>query len=540
MILAIVNKSIALGTLLLLSSATVLPGSAVTTERAEGPPGAALFDAEKAACFELQLSDSAASSLSKSSRTYVAGLFKAGTNVLQNVGIRLKGHGSFQPLDKKPSFSIKFDKFSDQRYLGLSKILLNNSGDDPSYLREYIANRMFRQAGLPAPRIGHARVELNGRDLGLYVVAEGITKEFLVEHFGCAGGNLYEGEFKDIDKGLEQDDGDDKSQRDLKALTRAATIMDPSERWRNLREVLDVDRFISFMAIEQLVGQTDGYGVDANNYRIYHDPISGKMVFFPHGLDRAFSGAYFILQPRTHQILTRAVLQTAEGRRAYRDTLEELFKGLFDVGDLTNCISEAAIRLRQAARSPKEVEEIELNGAKLLSTIVERVAAIAGKLAAPELKPVQFDSSGVAFLTDWTPFIPTSAKLDEVVLDGAATLHVFCSDEAISGSFRTRVLLDPGRYILAGDLRIISIEPCKSRHPPTHPFFRPLDEGSGVGLFPVDQSPKRLLTGSSDWQQYEHEFEVNFGPQEIELACELRLSTGEAWFKRDSLRLIKR
>lgn len=38
---------------------------------------------------------------------------------------------------------------------------------------------MFVEAGVPAPKVEHATVVLNGQDRGLYVVSEGWGKPFL-------------------------------------------------------------------------------------------------------------------------------------------------------------------------------------------------------------------------------------------------------------------------------------------------------------------------------------------------------------------------
>ena len=64
----------------------------------------------------------------------------------------------------------------------------------------------------------HARVQLNGRDLGLYVVIEGMNKRFLKQHFPSANGNLYEGYLQDIDTTLDQDNGETTDQADVRAL----------------------------------------------------------------------------------------------------------------------------------------------------------------------------------------------------------------------------------------------------------------------------------------------------------------------------------
>ena len=96
--------------------------------------------------------------------------------------------GSFQGFDQKPSLVVKFDKYTpDQDYLGLSKLMLNNSVQDGTYLAELMATQMFRDAGVPAARVTHAFVELNGRKPVLYVLIEAMNKDFLKQHFKKPG-----------------------------------------------------------------------------------------------------------------------------------------------------------------------------------------------------------------------------------------------------------------------------------------------------------------------------------------------------------------
>ncbi len=93
---------------------------------------------------------------------------------------------------------------------------------DDSYLHEGLCSELFTAAGLVAPRVTHARVLLNGRDLGLYVLKEGVDKRFLARHFPKAKGNLYDGGFcQDVDEELQKDEGkgvDDRS--DLRGARR--------------------------------------------------------------------------------------------------------------------------------------------------------------------------------------------------------------------------------------------------------------------------------------------------------------------------------
>src|SRR5438046_2663916 len=127
----------------------------------------------------------------------------------------------YHPVDGKPSLTLSFDKFvPGQRFHGLSKIHLNNSVEDPSYLHECLGAELFGAAGVPAPRVAHALVELNGRKLGLYLLKEGFTQEFLGQYFHRTDGNLYENDPSREEPGrMRRDSGrgpDDRA--DLKIL----------------------------------------------------------------------------------------------------------------------------------------------------------------------------------------------------------------------------------------------------------------------------------------------------------------------------------
>ena len=97
--------------------------------------------------------------------------------------------------------TLNFDKNAKgQRFHGLSKLSLNNSVQDPTLISEQFSREMFLKAGIATPRASHAVVELNGRDLGVYVLVEGFNKQFLRRHFKNAEGHLYDGGFlKDVD-----------------------------------------------------------------------------------------------------------------------------------------------------------------------------------------------------------------------------------------------------------------------------------------------------------------------------------------------------
>ena len=152
--------------------------------------------------FSVQVQQESMAALRNHFRSYVTATVTEGTNVYRDVGIHLKGqYGTFQGIDGRPSLTLNLDKYiRGQLFHGLGKLHLNNSAQDPSYLCEIIGRELFQAAGVPTARARHARVELNGRDLGLYVLTEGYDKRFLKCHFANSSGNLYDSGFDPADK----------------------------------------------------------------------------------------------------------------------------------------------------------------------------------------------------------------------------------------------------------------------------------------------------------------------------------------------------
>jgi spore coat protein CotH len=281
----------------------------------------------------------------------------------QSVGIKLKGAaGSFRGLDDRPALTLNFDKFRDgQKFHDLDKIHLNNSVQDASYLNELICSELFLAAGVPTPRTTHARVWLNGRDLGFYVLKEGFDQTFLKRYFKNPKGNLYDSGFlQEIDADLEKDSGDGPDDHsDLKALASAAGDEDHARRFRRLGELLDVDQFLTFMALEQMCGHWDGYCNTRNNYRVYFDPATGKAHFFPHGMDQMFGDPHASVLQTPGALVAQAVMSNPKWRARYRDRLVELLP-LFSPGDnLSKRLDEIHARTRPvlAAKGQEHARE---------------------------------------------------------------------------------------------------------------------------------------------------------------------------------------
>jgi hypothetical protein len=327
----------------------------------------------------------------KDSHSYVRCTVLEGGRSLADVGVHCKGNPAKEFASGKPDFTVTFDKFvSKQEFHGLRRLTLQSSRDDPSYLATPIALEMFRQAGVPAPRCGFARVELNGRDLGLYLLVEGVNSDFLRRHFSKSNGNLYdEGDHTDVTGKLDKDAGADRDdQSDVDALAAAARQTDPDKRWRLLQQRLDMERFLAFTAMEVLLWQDDSYALEARKFRIYHDPVTDRMVFFPKGVERVFEKTDGPLLPECKGVVAKAVLTTPAGQKQYRETVAKLLDTVFQPAKVQARVQElvAAIRSAAVGSNASTAAAFDTAVAKFNDVVAKRASFVAKQLKAPPSK----------------------------------------------------------------------------------------------------------------------------------------------------------
>lgn len=301
----------------------------------------------------VELDKKDADSLRREPRKYVKCVLKDGDKTYTDVGIHLRGAvGSFRGLDDKPGLTLNMDKFKDdQRYRGMDKFHLANSAQDPSYVSELICGELFRAAGVPAARVGFATVTVMGRKRGLYYVKEGYDRDFLKQHFKNSGGNLYDGGFlREIDQPLDliSTKKDVADRKDLKALFAAAQERDLQKRFQKLDKLLDMDVFVSYMVLEAIMSDWDGYPSKCNNYRIYHDPERDKITFIPSGMDQMFGDTGWPILPGWGGLVARAVVETPEGKKKYYARMREVMKSVFKPDDLVKRLNELEKQVRPA------------------------------------------------------------------------------------------------------------------------------------------------------------------------------------------------
>jgi len=522
-----------------------LPRSAADDGRAPAPapapapadPSDAFFRTTAIPTLRIELAPAALERLRTQPRAYVPCRLREGTGtVYEDVAVKLKGGaGSFRPVDETPAFTLNLDKFHEgQRFHGMEKLHLDNSVQDDTRLDEALCADLFAAAGLAAPRVTHARVTLGDRDLGVYVLKEGVDRLFLARHFEKANGNLYDGgACQDVDADLEKDGGkgpDDR--RDLKALVEACAEPDLVARARRLPLVLDIEAFLTFTALERMTCHWDGYSMNTNNYRLYFVPPAGRAIFLPHGMDQMFGEPEASVLDEPVGLVARAVLEVPEWRRGYRARLVSLLplfdaeKSLLPRARAIDLHLAAAIRSLGPEALTAHVEVVR----DLEQRLVARDKSLREQVGRPDPPALEFDAKRQAFVPGWSPVVedgePTLEQVDHA--GRRAFAIVVPKAGTCVAAWRRGVTLARGRYTLKGNVAVQGVTPRKDA-PSVGARLRISGDERGTSL-----------SGSTPWRVVAFDFEVTETLRHVELVAELRAGKGQAYFEVESLRLFRR
>jgi hypothetical protein len=321
----------------------------------------------------------------------------------------------------------------------------------------------------------------------------------------------------------------------LKALAKAAQTPDINDRFDAMCKVLDMDRFATFCALQIITWDWDGYVMNRNNYRVYHDLDTGRMVFLPHGMDQMFweTSHYPIPRPnKFNGLVANKMIETPQGRKLYRQRFGEVFTNIFQIEMMTNRVDELATLILAHVGNTNEVKgQIKV----VRDRIIAQHANFEKRLSEPEPKPLVF-ASGIASITNWTipltPRDPANAIRDRVQVDGRMALHIQTTNKMTntSASWRADVLLAQGNYRLEVLAKVSGVVSLMNTN-----------KGGGAGIrhSGIRKPRENKLEGNSSWEKLDYEFDVKAEEQEIQLLCELRATEGEVWFDEKSFRLVK-
>lgn len=256
----------------------------------------------------------------------------------ENAGVRSRGNGSRS--SRKPGLRLDFNRYvKGQYFLGLKSLVLDNLDQDPPMLRERLAMLFFRKMGMAASRETHARLYVNNEYAGLYVIVEPIDKSFLRWNFEEDDGHLYEYrwarpynlEYLGPDTSLycplpfyPEIQQEPPAPELLEAMIRTVNQSPLGDYPTTVGKHLDLRQFLTYLAIENFLGEMDGFvgEMTTNNFYLYRSRKTGLFQMIPWDKDTTFVWSeHPILYNVEQNVLTRRALAHPELRKLYLETL---------------------------------------------------------------------------------------------------------------------------------------------------------------------------------------------------------------------------
>lgn len=294
-----------------------------------------------------------------------------------SVGLRTKGNSSLNSVARtesdRYSFKVDFSQYiRTQSLSGLTKLNLNNSFSDPSFMREYLSYSLLGEMGVATPAFGYVNLYINGELIGLYLAVEGLEEPFLERYYGSNYGTLYkpEGQGSDliyVDDNISSYSGIE-AQAGYNNNSNAAllTMLKALKEGRDLEQYLDVEQILRYFAVNTVLVNMDSYqGSFKHNYYLYEE--DGVFTILPWDYNMSFGGfgmggnnqdqtALYIDQPVSGTTLEQRpllgkLLEVEEYKVMYHKYIEEFIEGTFALEKMTVEIDRIANLIRPYVES---------------------------------------------------------------------------------------------------------------------------------------------------------------------------------------------
>lgn len=227
------------------------------------------------------------------------------TEHYDGVGVRYRGHSALSD-GQRFGFKLLFDetdpeaRFHDQKHISLE-----GTEGDFTLMRQRFAMGLVEKAGVPAVRMIHARLFVNDEFQGIFPLSEEPDQQpFIDEHFSKESGHLYKVSGYCGGSATFEYIGDDPADYQKRYEPKAGTL--PEDAATDLIPLLqcvagddealqlclpnwlDLDEWLSEMAVDAVLPDVDGLAGAGQNFLMYHDPSSDHFVAYPYDKDQSF------------------------------------------------------------------------------------------------------------------------------------------------------------------------------------------------------------------------------------------------------------
>ena len=244
----------------------------------------------------------------KNSRTDIPADMEVDSRTYKDVGVRFRGNTSYSynPSSQKKPFNIMTDAFvQGQRLYGYKNLNLANSYKDATFVREVIAYEVMRRY-VPSLKANFIKLYLNNESWGIYINIEQSNRGFVGDWFRNTDGNLYRGDSERRNTRptltyLGTNPESYKSQYDINVenqtpwldLIKLCDVLNNTsmnQLPQELPKVLNVDNALWYIALQNILSNTDSYLGTGNDYLAYHDVYHDRFMIMPWDLNTTFGG----------------------------------------------------------------------------------------------------------------------------------------------------------------------------------------------------------------------------------------------------------
>jgi spore coat protein CotH len=335
---------------------------------------------------------------------------------LSDVGVRYKGNGTFMESrdSLKRSLKIQLNKYAKGQSLGNVRTLtLQNNVTDASLLNEVLAYRLYRDAGVPAPRTAYARVfvtvpgKYDRNYFGLYSLSEAVDKQFAERHFGSKRGAI----FKPVSPSLFTDLGADwaaynqiydpkvalydEQKQAVMELSRFVTHADDTTFAARIGGYIDLPQFARFMAVMVYLSDLDGILGPGQNLYLHLHPKTQQFQFIPWDQDRSWGQFNRASQEQRDQLsihrpwqgenyFLERMFKVGGFKKLYLARLDEFNKTIFRPDRLAQQVDEIAAVIRPAVQ-----EESESKLSRFEKVVAGELLASPGPFGGGQIKPIK-------------------------------------------------------------------------------------------------------------------------------------------------------
>jgi spore coat protein CotH len=283
------------------------------------------------------------------------------------------GMGQQSSGEVKIPFMIKFDEYEDQTYQGHTTISIRNYGVsyDEALLQEPVTNMVAQLADISATETAYTGFKINDNEETLYVVSELINEEYLEKYFENANGILYKAELGSTlsykgedpssyaDSFTQQTRVNDADLAPLIAFMRFLDQSDDATFESELPNWLDVDSFASYLALNNLLVNTDSMIGMNNNYYLYYNGVDQRFTLLLWDTNESLSklggnATYDLYFENTgmgrgaapggmgggENILMTRFMASAKFKVLYEEKLQEIYQKAFVSGAMTKTIEK--------------------------------------------------------------------------------------------------------------------------------------------------------------------------------------------------------